>query len=425
MRYLATLWKELLVLFRDRAGIAILIIMPSALIFIMVIVQDVPFKDFQEHKIELVVYNGDQDTLGATILRGLRDNPVFEVFEYDHTKKISALKKEVQQGKYKVAIVVPEGTSIKLRNKIDIYISSALYGDESLIKNRVADSGAIQLYFDPVIKQSFKHTVINNLEKHLSRIELKIMFELFNASMKKLLPDMKKIELSQDPMLQLVEMSEDKQQDPGLANFNSVQHNVPAYTIFGMFFIVITLASNIIKERDDGSEMRLRLIPGTFWPSRLGRVSAYLIVTLIQAVLMLSIGLFIMPYLGYPKLIIGNDYPGLVVLLVAVGLAACGMGLLIGTAFKTHQQSAVFGAVSVVIMSALGGVWVPIFVMPDYIQEASSFIPVYWGLEACNDLFLRTSGISEIMPNVIRLVSFFVITMVISLLLERKNFELS
>ncbi len=34
---------------------------------------------------------------------------------------------------------------------------------------------------------------------------------------------------------------------------NSVQHNVPAWSIFAMFFIVIPIAGNMIREREDGS----------------------------------------------------------------------------------------------------------------------------------------------------------------------------
>ena len=74
--------------------------------------------------------------------------------------------------------------------------------------------------------------------------------------------------------------------------------------------------------------------------------------------------------------------------------------------FKTPQQALSFGSVSVVILSAIGGVWVPVYVMPEILQTLSRFSPMSWGLEAFNDLFLRQASIHAILPNVFRLVGF-------------------
>jgi ABC-2 type transport system permease protein len=59
---------------------------------------------------------------------------------------------------------------------------------------------------------------------------------------------------------------------------NSVQHNVPAWTIFAMFFIVIPLGGALLKEREDGSLLRLKLMPGSYLHIQLGKVLFYVIV---------------------------------------------------------------------------------------------------------------------------------------------------
>ena len=41
---------------------------------------------------------------------------------------------------------------------------------------------------------------------------------------------------------------------------NSVQHNVPAWTLFAIFFIIVPLSINIVKEKSQGTFVRLRQI---------------------------------------------------------------------------------------------------------------------------------------------------------------------
>ena len=83
---------------------------------------------------------------------------------------------------------------------------------------------------------------------------------------------------------------------------NSVQHNVPAWTMFAMFFILFPLAGNFIKEREEGSMLRLRLISGSQFPVMAGKFLFYFGVCLLQFVLMILVGIFIMPLLGLQQL---------------------------------------------------------------------------------------------------------------------------
>ncbi|MFN8315291.1 MAG: hypothetical protein U0T32_02445 [Chitinophagales bacterium] len=52
--------------------------------------------------------------------------------------------------------------------------------------------------------------------------------------------------------------------------------------------------------------------------------------------------------------------------------------------------------------------------MPPTLQAISHFSPMSWGLEACNDLFLRNANTAAILPNIFRLVLFGVALLVLS-----------
>ena len=68
---------------------------------------------------------------------------------------------------------------------------------------------------------------------------------------------------------------------------NAVQHNVPAWSMFAMFFILYPLSGNFIREREDGSMLRLRLISGSTFPAITGKFF-YLVICLLQLVFMVG-----------------------------------------------------------------------------------------------------------------------------------------
>ena len=166
--------------------------------------------------------------------------------------------------------------------------------------------------------------------------------------------------------------------------------------------------------------LRLRLIAGSQRPVMVGKFLFYFSICLIQFVLMILVGIFVMPLLGLSALELGDSL-GMVVTACAVATAATGYGLLIAVFFKTPQQALSFGSVSVVILSALGGVWVPVYVMPEFLQVISQFSPLQWGLESFNDLFLRHVSVEAILPNITKLLCFGFAALVMSVLIHRSR----
>jgi ABC-2 type transport system permease protein len=94
----------------------------------------------------------------------------------------------------------------------------------------------------------------------------------------------------------------------------------------------------------------------------------------------------------------------------------------LGTIAKSQEQSAPFGATFVVILAALGGVWVPVFAMPKFMQTLSNLSPMNWGLEAFYGVFLRNADFSQLLPQISLLFLFFLVTLVVSMVYNtRKN----
>ena len=175
----------------------------------------------------------------------------------------------------------------------------------------------------------------------------------------------------------------------------------------------------MVKEKSEGSIFRLHTMPSSFLLLINGKVVVYVFVCLIQFVLMLSVGLVFLPMLGLPTLALGNSILGILIITLATAFAATGYGVMVGTIATTEQQGAIMGALSILLLSAIGGVWVPTYVMPQTMRQLSAFSPLNWSLNSFYELFLRGGGVKAIIPDTIKLIAFFLLTMSIASIVNR------
>lgn len=410
LKFKASSIKETLLLLRDRAGLAMLFIMPMILILIMSLLQQSTLTMLKEQKTPVLIINNDQDTFGLSIVQGLKDSPFFNVFEKVKGMKSSEelLKQEVMEGNYRVGIIIHSGASELLRLKIKKVIQEQFPESEGKLFDKIYEQGQpnpkIEVFFDPVTKIDFKHAITGALHEFSAGVEAKMIFEIYSD----LFADLTDIVLNDSKGFGgLIEFDEKYATgEKSRIIPNAVQHNVPAWTIFAMFFIVIPLAGNIIKERESGMSLRLRTMPGSNLAVILGKVVVYFFVGILQAVFMLLIGIFVLPLFEMPALTLGSGIVPLVIVTISVSFAASGFGVLIGSIATTIEQSSIFGAISVVILAAIGGIWVPTFMMSETMNTISKLSPLNWGLNAYYDIFLRNAGISEVLVYIFSLLLF-------------------
>lgn len=412
LRLFSTIRKELLILLRDRGGLAIMFFMPVAMITIMAVIQDAPFKDYQELKIPLLLVNNDTGSLGRTIEQGLAESKIAAITKLQINNE--EVKKKIKAGDFEIGIIIPANATEALNTNVTGFVSQKLavagLADTSTPAVAAHKELELQILFAPGTKKSFKATVLSSLKQSSSKLETKTLLDFFS---KRLATTASTDTAQHQPIKDFINFTEVSTVDtPAEALLlNSVQHNVPAWTIFGMFFIVISMAGSIIKERDDGSYTRIRTMPGSFVTVLIGKISAYLLICIIQCILMLLVGMYVLPHLGLPQLKIGDSIAGIAAVVLCTGLAATGYGVMIGSIFRTHQQSSTFGAVSIVILAALGGIWVPVYIMPDAIRTLAEFSPLYWSLNAFHKIFLNNGTLESIWVYAVKLLAFFIATL--------------
>jgi len=416
------IYKDILVLIRDRSGLAMLFIMPLALVLIMTSLQDSTFRSMNERGISLLLLNHDNDSMGLAIEREIKASDIFSVHQPANIKEYTdqQVKEAIASGHYQIGLIIPPNATQKIRNRVKENLTTVLSG-ASIIHN-ASDSITFVVYLDPATRSTLRSTVEVSVRELASRIESQIV-----------LSELAK-EIGARMMIPLT--------DPGLLRQksvfyreeyavkgnkkvipDSVQHNVSAWTLFAMFFIGIPFAGAMIKEREEGSLARLLTMPCSYGSIMISKVLVYLFVCYVQFILIMGMGIYLFPLLKLPALIMDGRLGTLSVMAITVALAAIGYGIAIGTIARTHQQASIFASISVVILAAIGGIWVPIFMMPPLFRHISKVSPLNWGLNGFYDILIRGSGLQDIIPYMVYLLIFTAGCLLLSLYYQKLRKE--
>ncbi|WP_167470935.1 ABC transporter permease [Flavobacterium cupreum] len=414
--------KEFLLLKRDLGGLIILFIMPLVLVITVTLIQDSTFKTISDTKIPILLVDNDKGSVSKTVFDNLEKSNLFSVVTQIDNKAITeeVAKEAVYKGKFQLAIVIPKNLSVDLQAKIDQNVakivssmgltdSTATAAPSEIIKEK-----EVKLYFDPAVQMSFKNAVMNAIDKMISQIETKSIYTTFQNQLGEGTASFE--QKSFITFKEIIPRINNKEIRP-----NSVQHNVPAWTLFAIFFIVIPLSINIVKEKSQGTFVRLLTNPVSNLIVIIGKTITYSAICMIQFYMMVAVAIFLFPHIGLPPLNIEGHLFLMSVVALFSGFAAIGFGILLGTVASTQEQSAPFGATSVLILAAVGGVWVPVFAMPKIMQIIAKSSPMNWGLEAFYDVLLRNVSLLEIIPKISLLFLFFIITTSIALFYDKKK----
>lgn len=416
--------KEFLLLKRDLGGLIILFIMPLVLVITVTLIQDSTFKTISDTKIEILLVDYDKGSVSKTVFDNLEKSNLFTVVtQLDHKPITEEMAKEaVYKGKFQLAIIIPENLSVDLQAKIDQNVENIVSKMGFTETDTTAQQTApkiikekeVKLYFDPAVQMSFKNAVMSSIDKMISQIETKSIYTTFQSQLGE--GDVAFEQKSFITFKEIIPTVNNKEIRP-----NSVQHNVPAWTLFAIFFIVIPLSINIVKEKSQGTFVRLLTNPVSNVVVIIGKTITYSIICMIQFYMMVAVAIFLFPHIGLPSLNIEGHLFLMSVVALFSGFAAIGFGILLGTVASTQEQSAPFGATSVIILAAVGGVWVPVFAMPKIMQIVAKSSPMNWGLEAFYDVLLRNVSFIEIIPKISLLFLFFIITTSIALFYDKKK----
>jgi ABC-2 type transport system permease protein len=397
---LAVAIKEWMVLWHDREALALLFLMPVFFILVMsMALQGVFDAGSRERPIKILAVDEDRGGQAQKIIAILKKVDGMTIVDTLDGRPVNyqTAADYINSGTISVALY--------FRSQFSERIDSQAIGSDDV-------SPLVSMVVDPTLNlqllASLRGTIQGVVERHLlvSRLtrfmapgtdplgengnpetrmvidSLKSQLEGVLSSLRNNDPDSERLSIPIVPL----------KADGSGRRPTSTEQNVPAYTIFGVFFIVLTLASSFIKEKHDGTFQRILSAPLYKAALVIGKLLPHYIVNLVQIVLMFAVGVL------FFDLRLGN-LPALVLVSLTLAAAANGLGLLVATLGKTEAQVNGLSVMLAITLSALGGMMVPAFVMPEFMKSLAQFTPHAWALAGYHDVIIRGMGLKDVVTE--------------------------
>lgn len=413
-KLIATIRKDLLILWRDRVGLAFILFMPVLLVIIITSLQNSTFEMVNSNKVKILLCNEDKGKSSAQFIETLSKLGMFDLILTNDVPDGSELAIRMHEVDALLAIRIPENFSSDLERNAEMKSEMAfsMTGDGDDTDPAVPMSDSLLLYYHPVLQNKYRINILNGLYSALQMVETKQILELAHHSLHE---DSTGFTLDEKIFQAGIDITEvPVSRDMGRTIPNASQHNIPAWTIFAMFFIVISLAGNMVKEKLSGSHLRLKTLPTNYMLSLFSRMIVFTGVCMLQVLVIFSIGVFLFPLIGLPQLNIPSDLSGLMLVSLITALCAVSYAICIGVYAGTQEQANGFGAVSIVILAALGGILVPSFAMSDSFRPFLNISPMHWSLEAYYGLFLEGGKLKDLWGNLVPLLLIILILQVLA-----------
>ncbi len=194
--------------------------------------------------------------------------------------------------------------------------------------------------------------------------------------------------------------------------YNNFDQVVPGYAIFFALFGINAVAGTILQEKEDGTFRRLLIAPVQRYALLGGKLLAQFILTLTQLTVLFVIGYFAF------HLTIGS-WPGVIALLIGASFATTGLGILLVSVVKTRRQLNPIVTLVVLITSAIGGAWWPLFVEPTWMQQIAKIGVTAWAMEGLNGVMILGKDFAQITPDLLGLLAYGLICFFIATRLFR------
>ena len=423
MKLWATIVKDSRILRRDKVGITLMFGMPIILVIVVTSIQQNTFDLLNKSKVELLLCNKDTGESGRHFIETIEKISMFRLQQIPKEETEDQIKAYMHKKDLQIGAVIPPDFSIQVAARAKDISGKALHSfgvDADTLTTGPGNVDPVKIYYDPVLPESFKLSIRGALSSALQMVESRqVLKSLYFAINENSLPDSLENQML-DNRINLQEISLSRNGNSYIPTVS--QHNVPAWTIFAMFFVVLSLGGSIVREKSSGSFIRLKTLPTNYLTAMVSKQLTYLFVTLLQALVIFSMGIWLFPFFGLPALHLPSDLGGLLLVTLICGWCAVSYALCIGVFARTQEQASGFGAISIVILAVIGGLMVPGFAMPDTFKAIMKISPLHWCLQAYYGLFLRGGKLKDVFINIIPLLGITFLLQLLSFIgLKRKN----
>jgi ABC-2 type transport system permease protein len=396
--------KDLLQILRDRNSLILLLIVPLVLIIVIGLAFGNLFgSGSAQITITVAVSNQDSGYLGKSIVDALHintDKLKITVNQYTDTRQVT--DQVVNSSNVDAGVVIPTGATNKLigaastgttpKNLVQFYSLSRINDPRATIVQNIV-AGVLSSQFAGTAAVGQIYSVCNQPGNHCAQSSIdaqSIATTVGQASV-----------TGGTSSLQVLTAGK-------AVTINSFDQLVPGYAVFFALFGINAAAATILQEKEDGTFRRLLIAPVQKYALLGGKLLAQFILTLAQLVVLFGIGYFAF-HLHFGSL------PAVIALLIGTSFATTGLGILLVSVVKTRRQLNPIVTLVVLLTSAIGGAWWPLFLEPAWMQQFAKIGITAWAMEGLNGVMILGKDFTQVIPDILGLLAYGLICFVIAM----------
>jgi ABC-2 type transport system permease protein len=389
--------KDLILFLHDQRSVIITFLLPVILITLFAFAYgSIGAYDGRSEPVKLLAADLDQTKSSKDILYKLDSLDDIRIIVTDSIKS----RELVIRGEYAGALIIYKG-----------FQDSLEAGNSSLLemvydRSREMEIGILQQnLLSTVMSYTNEITIKKNIEEYLQELfqedENDMSNDIFNTVIKN---DRNKQAVKWTPVVGI-------KNDTRLGLIQAVAGTA----ILMLLFSVAGVGTSILEEKENGTINRLLYSPLKVSTILYSKMLFAFFVSILQLTAM-----FLFAWLVF-KMDLSVNIPGLVLMIIATSFAVSSMGIFLAAIAKTRQQAQNLSTIIILVMSAIGGSMIPLFIMPSILQRIALLSVNYWGIQGFYDLFWRVLPLEDILPKILILMSIGIVLTLASIWLFKKR----
>jgi len=402
---LTILKKDLKLFFSDKKAVLLSFLMPILLISLFAFAFGGTGNNSRKTKpIELLISDIDNSVDSKNVVSKLMSlNEVSLI-----SKDVAEATKLVKKGKYVGVLILGKGFQDSIAKGANLPMELR-YDAARQLEMGMLQSVLMQNLMSAIGEKSIKARMNSYFDENFAGIPNTVRAKIFS--------DMDSgnnmIGETMNPEMGL-KMTSVIKEDIKTGNLGLIQA-VAGTAIMMLLFSIAGIGGGLLDEKDAGTLKRLLYSPLKATDILFGKMGAALILAILQLIVM-----FVFSWLVF-GLPIFKDITALVLMILATAFAVSSFGMFLVAIAKTRQQLQGLSTIVILVMSAIGGSMVPLFVMPAIMQKIAIVSVNYWGIQGFYDIFWRNLSVIEIVPKMGVLIGIGLIMSLISIQLFKKN----
>ena len=409
MKTLSIAWKDMQILFKDRGAVVQIFLLP--LLFIVVFsgaLAAIGSGGEEDTRILLPVVNLDGGEAAQTLLDGLDAAGGVRVERYEQAQAQALL----DENKLARVLTIPARFTADIADNHQVALRFVNHPDAD-----PEETEAVRLVIEGVARDmSLESQILASLQQMGDmQANAPEEFQVFTAE-RTMAQARSQFERSRtQPLVAVVQMVPGQPEGEREEMPDAVQLAVPGFTVLFVFLTAQATARSIYDEKKVGSFRRLLAAPMSKASLLAGKMLPNFMTGLIQTAVIFAFGIIGMRLLGLTPMTLGDAPLAVVLIAVLVALCSSAFGILIAAIARTENQIGGLSSVFLWVMGILGGCFIPLFILENFLGPLPKIVPHYWANRAFNDLLVRGLGLADVTTEMAALLAFTALFFVIGL----------